>query len=362
MKKISKKKISAKLSKQHKQLLGLGGFLVLASFVLSSCDLNNFVRFRDFEEPEVITHIFDIPGAITLQRSVDGAPVEKEEEQNILPAAIIIENAADSWPLSGVDDAQIVYEALAESFIPRLLAIYATHEEVEKIGPVRSARPYFVDWAEGYQGLFMHVGGSDEGIRRAKFGEVVDIDEFRYGGTYYWRSNGRLAPHNVYTSTDLISDIINDKDLDEVPEYRMWSYTDETPLDARPEEVEDVVVNFTTETYKARWKYDRETNEYVRYQNERVFLTLEGDEIRAKNIIVSLNQTSVIDAIGRKEIVTVGDGDAWIFRNGEAIEGSWEKEDEDEREIYLDSEGNEVELVGGTTWIEVIPNANMLEY
>lgn len=335
--------------------------LTLCIVILTGCEIPELVRFRDYQQSEVITHILNTEEQEQVERrKLDGARVALDH--TIYPVAVIVENSADAWPLSGIDDAQIVIEALAESFIPRLLALYSSNTEVPEIGPVRSVRPYFVDFAEPYSAAFMHVGGSPQGLSRVKSGEVVDIDEFRYGGVYFWRDYSRYAPHNVYTSSDLMNEVRADFELNSVPEYKMWEYKDDKPLDERPESVRDIEVNFTTQTYKARWVYDREHNEYVRYQNNSVFTTREGDQIRAKNIIVQVNDTSVIDAIGRKDIDTIGSGDAWIFRDGEVVIGMWEKADSGTRVTYTDSEGNAVALNGGTTWIEVIPNESMLVY
>lgn len=298
-----------------------------------------------------------------LRRKLDGSVITDVTEADQHPVAIMIENASDAWPLSGLDKAQVVYETLAEGWIPRFLAIFATTEHIESIGPVRSSRSYFIDWAEPYRAAFMHVGGSPDSLQTLRTtNRVINIDQF-FKSQYFWRSQKRYAPHNVYTSSTLLKKMALDNNLGSESDYHMLTYADSEPLLIdRPTEVKDIVVNFTTRTYQARWKYDRDQNAYTRYQQNSLFLMEDGAPISAKNVIVQVTDMRIIDAVGRRDIRTIGEGKAVIFRDGIAITGMWRRESTADVTRYYDAQGDEITLNGGATWIAVIPNENMLEY
>lgn len=322
-----------------------------------SCKSDDF----EVEEPQVLDREYEDP---VLRRKIDGAPVEKEQQANLFPVAIMVENAADAWPLSGLDKAQIVIEAITESSIPRFVAIYAADEEINKVGPVRSARPYFLDWIEPYEPVYMHVGGAPKALTKLRSGnyDILDLDQF-FHSQYYWRDNKwRYAPHNVFTSSELIKKALENRELAEPADYRMWKYKEDLELEQRPDEVEDIEIAYTADLYHVTWKYNREENNYIRWQSHKINKLSDNEWIKAKNIIVQVNSMSIIDDIGRKDIETVGDGDAWIFFDGQVIEGKWEKESKDKRTIYYDLDDNEIEFNGGTTWIEIIPNSKYLIY
>ncbi len=112
--------------------------------------------------------------------------------------AIMLENSPDARPQSGLKDAEIVYEAIAEGGVTRFLAVYQQHKP-QLIGPVRSVRMYYVHWLTPYDASVAHIGGSAAALQLVRNGSYRDIDQFFNAGSY-WRANDRYAPHNVYTS------------------------------------------------------------------------------------------------------------------------------------------------------------------
>ncbi len=335
-------------------------FLLLI-FVLAGCSLVRFLNYK-ITEPELI---FREPnGEEVIRRKIDGAPIENEAATNLYPIAIMVENAIDAWPLSGLDKANIVIEAITEASTPRFVAIYANNETIEKIGPVRSARPYYLDWIEPFESVYMHVGGSPEALRKIRSDsyDLIDLDQF-FNYKYYWRDNKwRYAPHNVFTSSGLIKQALEDENLKEPADYEMWQYKKDKDLENRPDKVNDITLLYTNNYYKVDWQYNKEENNYIRHQAGNIMKLSDGEWVKAKNIIVQVNDMYVLDQVGRKRITTIGDGNAWIFRDGEAIEGKWIKKSKDERIKYFDKDDNEIEFNGGTTWIEVIPDEDYLRY
>jgi len=335
----------------------LAGLLI---FSLSGCGLVKFLGYKT-NGPQVIFR--EGVKEEVLRRKIDGEAITIKEAANLYPVAIMIENAADSWPQTGLDKANLVIEAITEASIPRFVAIYANDEEIKKIGPVRSARLYYLDWINPLQPLYLHVGGAPEAMQKIRKGDydLIDFDQF-FHGDYYWRDKWRYAPHNVYTSSELIRQSLTDKNLTVPADYQMWKYKDDLELDKRPNQVNDIQINYASQYYRIKWQYNRDENNYIRYQNGEIHKMSDGEWIKAKNIIIQVNAMSVIDDVGRKKITTLGEGRAWIFRDGGTIEGTWKQSDIKERIKYFDKNNNEIEFNGGTTWVEVIPNEDYIRY
>ena len=293
------------------------------------------------------------------RRKIDGVYVE-EGKENFYPITIMIENMIDARPQSGLSKANLIYEALVEAGITRFLAVYASDEDVEEIGPVRSARPYYLDWAAEFASLYIHSGGSPESLTLIPKSNIYDLNEF-WNDQYFWRRNSRLAPHNLYTSSELLNKALEDK-VDEESNYESWLYKEEKSLEERSLEEQEVMIDYSTYTYRVEWKYDKENNDYVRYQAGSIHKDIDGTEIKAKNIVVMYLKTWVIDAEWRRKMETIGSGQAVVFRDGEAIEGEWKKESKGSRTRFYDQDGLEIEFNTGTTWIQVVPTDYEVSY
>ncbi len=298
--------------------------------------------------------------AAEFRRLIDGVKVDDEAKINPALFAVQIENMVDARPLSGVSRANLVYETLAEAGITRFLAIYAADSDVSEIGPVRSARPYFLDWVSEFGALYAHSGGSPEALRLIPQYDILDLNEFAYG-RFFWRAKSRYMPHNLYTSTELLNEAFAAKE-GEIKNFRGWQFKDEALLEARPEEEKRIKIYFSTKTYEAGWQYSRETNDYLRYQAGLIQQDRDGGEVRAKNIVVQFTRVVVLDEIGRKDIDTVGGGEAIVFQDGVRIEGTWKKEARGERTSFYDTVGVEIKFNPGVTWVEVVPNGTEIEF
>ena len=133
---------------------------------------------------------------------LDGKATNKKADSAAQVVGVMIDNHPDSRPASSLAKAKIVYEAPVEGGLTRYLAIFDSKQVVAEVGPVRSARAYFLSWLQEYgRGLYMHSGGSPEALSAIKTKKIFDANEF-FWGEYYWRSSDRPAPHNLYTSSD----------------------------------------------------------------------------------------------------------------------------------------------------------------
>lgn len=298
----------------------------------------------------------DLNQAPQFVRALDGKVVASVEEETPVNVSIMVENNLESWPLSGLDHASIVYEALAEGRIPRFLAILPYGENVEKIGPVRSARTYYLELQKAFDAIYMHVGGSPDGLKKIKEFGVRDFDQF-FNSQYFWRDTVRNAPHNVYTSAKLLTDLITEKQLDATEPFKGWIFKDAkkfTDEEKQNLNVKDIVVSYTTGAYQAKYVFNADRNQYQRYQAKEKLKMLDGSEIYTDNVIIEEHNHTVYDVIGRRNIDIIGEGKAWIFRDGEAIQATWKKPTREELTRYYDSTGKEIELNRGKTWINIV--------
>jgi hypothetical protein len=279
--------------------------------------------------------------------------------------AVMVENSADAWPLSGLSQARLVIEAPVEGSIPRFSAyVDDTQDEVKKIGPVRSLRPYYLDWAQGFGAMVAHVGGSPEALAAVDARRAMSLNEF-FWGRFFWRSLDRYAPHNVYTSVGLLEQGFEARGFEDV-ELPVFTYTDQEPaFEARPEH-QQVRIPFSplNDQYDAVWVYNRETNQYMREQgDDGATMDVEHNaQISAKNVVVLYASVSVIDDVGRRSIKTSGEGEMTLLRDGQAFDGIWKKDGRDEPMRFFSDGDNEMALNSGITWIEVVPLSTSVDY
>lgn len=293
-------------------------------------------------------------------RLLDGLEVAKQEDINPSLTAIIIDNFIESRPVSGLSEANLVYETLAEAGITRFLAFYVNDKEIRKIGPVRSARPYFLSIAEEYQALFMHVGGSPDAIKalQNRDYELYNLDQF-FNAQYFWREKLRKPPFNVYTSSDLFGRALNDRKT-QPKNFAAWQFKDDLKADDRPADGVYLTINFPFDEYKVKWMYNRDNNEYTREEGGKIYLEEDEKQIKAKNVVIQVAQTTVLDGVGRREIKTEGEGKAIIFQDGKRIEGVWQKFRKGDRTKFFDKDRNEIKFNRGKTWIEIVPDENII--
>lgn len=305
---------------------------------------------KNVEQAELV-EIINEPIEVCEQiRKIDGLCYDGEEPGLY---AVMIENHSDARPQSGLAEASLVYEAIVEAPITRFLAIFTTEKNIEKIGPVRSARPFYIDWSQEFSGPYVHVGGSNEALDLLAKSYSFDLNEFS-NGQYFWRAWTRREPHNVYTSSELIGKAAEGKGWEIKNDFASWKYSPEVKSAAQATE-QTIEVDFATAEYSVQWEYDQKQNNYIRYQAGKVFEDKENGEIRAKNVAVMYTDSKVIDDYGRRETRTIGSGEAIVFIGGEAKVGEWRRPNLQSRTRFYDEAGQEISFLPGSTWIEVVP-------
>jgi hypothetical protein len=270
--------------------------------------------------------------------------------------AVVVENHPDARPQSGLNQADVVYETFAEGGITRFLALYQSQEPKE-IGPVRSARVYFVEWASSYRALFAHVGGNVDAIGMIPSSSLYDINQF-YNGQYFWRDNARYAPHNVYTTLPKLFQAATARKYPltdtAVPKFSFKKDLEEAKRPATSK----FTVNFNY-SFAVTWTYITKDNAYLRSMSgvaQKDRNTLE--QLKAKNIMVAFSEFSYGTTKAGEQVVrirTTGSGTAVYFQDGQRYSGTWKRPTKSDVTRFYDSTGSEVKLNPGTTWIEFAP-------
>ncbi len=284
-----------------------------------------------------------------------GSLLQGEESGESRIACVMVENSADAWPLSGIEDAFFVIEAPVEGAIPRFMACYTESVDVAKIGPVRSARPYYVRWAEGLGAMYAHVGGSPDAlqiIQNSKF--ITDLNEF-WNGNAFWRDTARLAPHNAYTSSELLWSAAENKKVS-LGKSPQWVYSNKGVWE-NENICADIAINWGSAlAYDVLWECDSENKAYVRKQGGEEVVSSDGDKYLAQNVVImEVKDMKVVDEVGRREFATEGMGNARVCSLGVCQNALWSKEGIDKPLQFFSTYPSEpIVFSPGTTWVEVV--------
>lgn len=286
-----------------------------------------------------------------------GENVAQDKVKDFFAFSVVIDNAYDLPYQAGLNQASIVYEVLVESNITRLLAVFSSDKQSEKIGPVRSARGYFLDLAQEYGGAFVHVGGSPQALAKINTYDFFNLDEMSANGKYFWREAQLSAPHNVFINLENINNFANLKDIAKFGEdFQAWNFVRDAFFGvAAPK----LTIDFSSEHYQVDWLYDYETNVYQRWQDGEKKLTDQNATIRATNVIVQIADYSLIDK-ERRAIDLKRGGKVFIFNKIGVQEGEWKNIHG--RTQFFDANNKPLELLAGTTWVEIVDDINQIKF
>jgi hypothetical protein len=299
---------------------------------------------------------------VLYQAPLDGVMTDLDSSKRH-PLGIMIENHTDARPHSGINKASVVYEAIAEGGITRYMAVYGTYES-EQVGPVRSARTYYIDWARGYDAYYAHVGGNIDALDKIQAEKVLDLDQFKFSAAYWRDSKLKVASeHTMFTSTTKLRAVATELNYSTANNFSVYKYKDDPLADSDEgkalSQSQKVGINFSTANYNVVFDYDRTTNSYKRILAGKADTDrLTSEQITAKNIVVMTVKrsptTTKINESGYN-MTTIGEGAAKFFFDGKEITGTWKKSSATDREIFYDSTGKEITFNRGKLWICVIP-------
>ncbi|PZS05635.1 MAG: hypothetical protein DLM70_06185 [Chloroflexi bacterium] len=279
------------------------------------------------------------------------------------PVAVIIDNLyPDARPQAGLSQASVVIETLVESGITRLMGLFLEHD-ANRVGPIRSARPYFVRWADGYSSVFVHGGGSPAALNLIKrISGIVDIEALA-SRPEFTRARDRNEPDNLYSSTQAIRGLENGTGSPLTANFAPLAHKADAPPSARGPG-QPIRIDFSTPLissppeYKVTYRYEPRKNQYLRADGGEAFVDqLTNRQIETNNVAILITNVAPIpgDAQQRVSVMSVGQGQAIYFRDGKAVRGIWEKRSAGSAIRFLDNNGRDVKFNKGRIWIEVVP-------
>lgn len=320
--------------------------------------LKSSIIWLDFEEQEV-EEFEEMP--LEMPRRLDGVVVPTEQA-NEVPICVMIENAAFGGvrPQSGLAAASVVYEVVVEGGITRFMAVFAGGES-ETVGPVRSARDTYLEFVSELNGAYVHAGGSYTAMLALQEFGLRDIDALREY-SYFWRDPAKVAPHNLFTSTESLKQAVGDHHWEDepAPSYDAWTFetldAGEPGPEAAGETATSVQVLFGG-AYTAEFRYDEEDNSYPR-MNGGVAHTdaVTGEQLAPRTIIIQhVGEGIPIEGKGRVNWPVTGSGDVEIFHSGKRYAGTWEKQNRLSRTRFFDEQGSPIPLSPGQLWVVIVP-------
>ncbi len=345
----------------------------------------------------------------TQECPINGGKFTKIEEDiwnKRRPVTAVIENHVDSRPPSGLSRADVVYEVIAEGGITRFLSVFycgASASDV-RIGPIRSARVYLVNWAAEYSDspIFVHSGGANNicktcpGGVKPRTDVAPEVDAFslltKLGWRYFngnamdagtnigypevWRDYERIpgaaSEHTFMGSIDKLSKVAqergfgykNSSGVAWTDSFSPWKFADDAPMASPKASKIDFEFWANKPEYNVSWAYSKDGNVYKRSNGGKEHIDLDNKEqLSAKNVVIQfVKERGPVDKEHHQFYEVVGSGDILLFQNGNVIEGKWKKSSISARTEFFDKKGAEISFVRGTTWIEAVPIGNEIKY
>lgn len=318
-----------------------GGAIALAYFYPSPRAIINIISGQPPEKQQQPAKYYS---------PLTGIEVANEAATKQQVRAIMIENSPSARPQSGLKEAGVVFEAIAEGGITRLLTLHQ-EDRPDIIGPVRSLRPYYIDWLAPFDATISHVGGSANALTEIRNGSYKDIDQF-FNGKYYWRATDRPAPHNVYTNSKLLDELNSSKGYTS-SNFTAWPRKLDSP--SQSPNAASINIAISGSAYDVHYDYDAANNNYIRLVGGSKHTDREKGQIAPK-VVIAMKVPShyAFEDGNRLQMDTIGQGDAYVFQDGTVTEAKWSKTAKKSQLIFYDKLGKQVPFNNGQTWITVI--------
>ncbi|WP_075979869.1 DUF3048 domain-containing protein [Bacillus massilinigeriensis] len=280
----------------------------------------------------------------------------QKEEPNERSVAVMVNNHPSARPQSGLQKADIVYEVLAEGDITRFLAIFQS-EKPKTIGPVRSARDYFIELAKGYDSFYVAHGWSPEAKQMLKSNYIDNINGIEYDGSLFKRANFRKAPHNSYISYDNILKGAEkvDAKMNKAPSSLTFLSDEEVEGLAGNQALNASISYSGSSLFYVEYKYDTSKKKYQRFSNGELTADYDTEEpVLLDNIFIVEAEHRYIDNYGRREINLTSGGKGYLLQRGLWNEVQWKNVD---GRILPFINGEVAGFVPGKTWINIVPSS-----
>ncbi|GKV69805.1 putative lipoprotein YerB [Sporosarcina sp. NCCP-2716] len=330
-----------------------GAAFLCTALLLTGCTKNDEVM-NNGAAAETADGETGIEQALLETAPFTGVPGESYPMRPILAT---VNNHPLARPQSGLSKADIIYEVLAEGNITRLLALYQSGLP-DEIGPIRSARDYFIDIAAGLDAFYIAHGYSPDAREMLADHAVDSVNGMQYDGTYFERSRDRKAPHNSYISKAHIEDAMTDLHIEEtIRKVPHLSFHPDAESAKLGELATTVVVGSADPNFTSTYAFDADKRVYTREVNG--ILTVDkADEthVTPANVLVVEAPYETIDSEGRQSLDLSKGGRAVLFQNGIALDTEWKMID---GIITPVENGVPAKFVPGQTWVHIVPEQSI---
>lgn len=279
------------------------------------------------------------------------------------PVAVMLDNHSGARPQAGLKDAELVIEALAEGNITRYMAFFFEGMP-QSVGPIRSARPYFIDRAMELGAVYVHVGGSPKALSDIKQLKVNDLDGLSSSNKVFFRKSHKKMPHNLYSSLEILRNETEKRAFAQEPTVTKQVYALEDTIPAG-ESAQYVSLPYRKNDggYVVSYSYDTDAKTYQRFVNQKAHADeIDQTPLSAKNILIQYVPTKVVDDVGRLDLDLVGSGSGWWLTNGVKVEIKWEKTSRKGETKYMQMDGQELLLNPGNIWIQIVPKSMTIQW
>ncbi len=355
-----------------KKFIRLIGIVTITALGVVSCgNKNNEQSIENTDTTDTIENIEVKPEP--KYNPLTGLEVSQDEILNRRPISIMINNSKTAIPQNGIGEADIIYEALAEGNITRLMAVYYNPFDVEYIGSVRSARPYFVDLSQSLNSIYFHFGGSNIALEQIDDDDLDTIDGTREDndGTVYirdqWRIDNMGKEHSAMTSGDRLLDAIDEYGYDTEIEdgyYPMFNFVhDRDSIGGEP--ASSVSVNYS-KSYYSDFEYAEQNKTYLKSQfGEPHIDANDNEQLDFTNLMFLDVDYENFDAGGgymMRKIDLIGEGNGYYMSCGESVPIIWKHDSQYGNFDYYDINGNEIEVNPGKTYIGLVDGLDKVQY
>lgn len=334
-------------------------------------DLDPMESNRQEIEEEEFVYIDTRPRAL-----LTGLPIDYEYELR-RPIAAVINNIHVALPQSGITSADVIYEVLAEGDITRLVAVFQSYVP-EKIGPVRSARDSFVDFAFNHDAIFVHHGRSPDAITRINNTRINNLDGMQLEGSVFWRdrtypawhanSGQRPLEHSSYTSFTRITNHLEARSIrdyvNQEPSHG-FSYGfnfGEVPAADYGGIAEIVRVPFSV-PYTRTFIFDEYHGVYWVENIHGAHQDAEtADQVSVTNVLIQITTKRVTGQLGQRTIGTVGEGDGYFVHGGMYRPVRWAKDSHVSPMRWYFMDGTPLILAPGSTWVNVFQTTGEVSF
>lgn len=275
--------------------------------------------------------------------------------------AVMVENSVDARPQSGLGAAGVVFEAVAEGGVTRFMALYQDNTPTD-VGPIRSARPYYVQWAMGFDAAYAHVGGSPQALQNIAEWGVKDMNQFSNGG-YFHRISSRPAPHNVYTGINTLNELEAKKGYTST----FTGFTRKPEAASKTPNATSVDFALSGYTYNPHYDYVAATNSYNRSEAGQQHKDASTNTQLSPKVVIAMvvpmgRGSTTSSGSYYSEYNPIGSGVAYIFQDGVLTMGHWNKANNAGALSFTDDAGNPLPLNPGQTWISAVTATTGVTY